>query len=137
MRLWSFIADRQRFAEKREDNLLEEHAVALLAGDWTRARGLQAEQDPELAGLMGLAEELAQALHPVEVTPGVRERLFGYLDWSQAEESVGRIAAVVRGHGREAIVGAAIVGTAAASIVPVALYYHRKRQGVGVPGPLS
>ena len=67
----------------------------------------------------------------------VRDRIRRYLDRSLAEDGVGRIAAVVRGHGREAMVGAAIVGTAAASIVPVALYYHRKRQAVGLPETLS
>ena len=66
MRLWSFISDRQRFAERREANLLDEHAQALLAGDEDRAQALRSQQGPDLAGLMELAEELA-ALRPLSV----------------------------------------------------------------------
>lgn len=128
MRLWSFISDRQRFAERREANLLDEHAQALLAGDKNRARSLRGEQGTELAALMGLAQELVLVLRPLPVSEEARGRIWRRMDWAQAESGMGRITSVVRDHGKGAMLGAAIVGTAALSLGRVALYYHRKRQ---------
>ena len=50
------------------------------------------------------------------------------MEWTQAESGIERITSAVRDHGKEAMIGAAIVGTAALSLGRVALYYHRKRQ---------
>ncbi|NPV07954.1 MAG: hypothetical protein HPY83_08330 [Anaerolineae bacterium] len=128
MRLWSFISDRQRFMERREANLLDEHAHALTAGDMQRAQQLRDEQAPGLAALMDLAAELALVLRPLPITEETRARIRRRMEWAHPETRTERLASVVRGHGREAVLGAAIVGTAALSLGRVALYYHRKRQ---------
>ena len=128
MRWWEIVSDRERFAEKREADLLDEHAEALVAGRLEAARSLRGEQNAELAALMALAEEISLAVAPVPVSDDSLVRIRRRVERGLAEVSIERVANTVRLPGRNTVLGAAIVGTAAVSLGRFALSYHRKRQ---------
>ena len=76
--------------------------------------------------LLLLAEELAAAYRPVGLKQARREWLLQVVMQGFPESRRQRIAAAVRGRGREAVLGAALVGTAL-SLGRVAIYLYRKR----------
>jgi len=128
MRLWSVVSDWERFAERKEANLLDEHAQLLLSDRLAEARTLQAVQDQDLAALMALAEEVFLAVAPVELSRDSLARIRRLAERAWDEADLERIMAGVRLPGRNTVLGAAIVGTAAVSLGRFALSYHRKRQ---------
>ena len=106
--------------------LLDKHAWLVLAGEPGQAVKLRRAQEPGVASLMLLAEQLASAYRPVTMQPNRRQLLLRLL-LQTLPRPYGRFAAAVRGHGREAFLGAAIVGTAY-SLGRVAWYLYRRRQ---------
>lgn len=126
MQLWPFARDTQQSLMQQQECLLDEHACALLAGDWQTAHFLRQQQTGEMAELMQLAEELAVAYRPMSLKQSTREWLLHIVMQGLPESRRQRIAAAVRGHGKEAVLGAALVGTAF-SLGKVAIYFYRKR----------
>jgi len=128
MKLLNIGGDRRRFAEKREADLLEEHASALMAGRLDEARALRSQQDPELAELMSLAEGISQAVAPVKVSPSSLSRMRRLAEQGLAQPTSRWGALAGRVSGRDAVLGAAIVGTAAIGIGRFAWTHYRKHQ---------
>lgn len=128
MRLWSVVSDRERFAERRESNLLDEHSQLLVASRLSEARAMRSAQVDDLAALMALAEEVSLALAPVVVSEESLARIRRLVDRAWNEVGLERVTASVRMPGRNTMLGAAIVGTAAVSLGRFALNYHRRRQ---------
>ncbi len=128
MRVWSAVDDRERFAERRESNLLDEHSQLLIAGRTSEARSMQHAQADDLAALMALAEQVSLAVAPVAAGEESLARIRRLVDRAWSEVGLERVAASVRMPGRNTVLRAAIVGTAAVSLGRFALNYHRKRQ---------
>jgi hypothetical protein len=138
MGFWRYLVERQDMGGKRqgvsdartgagEEDILERHARALLAGDHERARQLREHQPASLAALMLLAEELSSALQPVAVREATRERLRLALADAAGDGAGQRLVALVRDHGREAVGGVALAGTAY-YLGRAAYRYYRRRQ---------
>ena len=124
MGFWRFLSERE---ENSEEEILEQHARALLAGDREQARRLRLAQGAGLAALMLLAEELSSAMQPVAVREATRLRLHNALSEAAAARPGNRLVALVRDHGREAVGGVAIAGTAY-YLGRAAYRYYRRHQ---------
>lgn len=128
MKLLDMVSDAQRFVERREANLLDEHAQLLVSGRLGDAHALQAAQSEELASLMALAEEIALAVAPVVMSQDALARILRLAGRAWTDASLERVVASVRLPNRNTMLGAALVGTAAVSLGRFALQYHRRRQ---------
>ena len=144
MGFWRFLIERQDESsrhdssgdgerEAAEEEALEQHARALLAGDHERARRLREHQPAELAELMLLAEELSSAMQPVAVREATRERLRKALADATRVRARPGLVALVREHGREAVGGVALAGTAY-YLGRAAYRYYRRRQAGQLTG---
>ena len=126
MSLSRFLQDTIAKPAQAEEDSLDRHAGLLLGGFPGEAGALRRQQPHELASLMLLAEQLSGALKPVTLSSAAGEwlrlRAFGVPMAGRGD----RIAAAVRHHGRDAVVGAAIVGTAV-SLGRAALRSRRRR----------
>ena len=119
---------RSRLASPNTE-ALDRHARLLVNGDLAGAAAVREQQDPATADLMLLAEDLAAALRPLPLSEETRAWLWQLVLSGKPESRRRRLATAVRHHGREAAVGAALIGTAV-SIGAVAWHYHgRHSQG--------
>lgn len=105
---------------------LDRHARLLISGDLAAAAIVREQQDPATADLMLLAEDLAYALRPLALSEATRAWLWQLVLGAKPESRRRRLATAVRHHGREAVLGAALVGTAV-SIGAVAWRYRGRR----------
>ena len=125
MGFWSYVNGWVYARMKQDEEALEAHAQALLKGEQAEAARLQAQARPELASLMALAQELSLVLVPIRPSAEARERLRARIVPARLSRRE-RLGNAVREHGKEAFVGAAVLGTAF-SLGRVALHYYRKR----------
>lgn len=117
------------------DEALDRHARLAISGDLVGASIVRQQQDPEIAELMLLAEQLVCALRPVTLSEAayawLRELVLGEQEPLSRRR---RLVGAVRDHGKEAVLGAALVGTAV-SLGAVAWRNRPRRQTDGYANP--
>ncbi|MHB0879090.1 MAG: hypothetical protein ACYC5O_23885, partial [Anaerolineae bacterium] len=112
MQIWNMLSLGKSQPESAIVEALDRHARLTLSGDMAGAAIFRQQQDPDTADLMLLAEQLSYALRAVSLSEAamdwLRELVLGEEPLSRRRRLVG----AVRDHGREAVLGAALVGTA-------------------------
>ena len=113
------------------EEALDRHARLTIGGDLAGAAIVRQQQDAETADLMLLAEQLACALEPLSLSEATYSWIWQLVLAGEPLSRRRRLASAVRGHGREAVLGVALVGTAV-SIGAVALRFRGRRQPDGL-----
>jgi hypothetical protein len=134
MQIWNMLSLGKSQSTSVIEEVLDRHARLVLGGDLIGASIVRLQQDPDIAELMLLAEQLAFVIRPITLSAAAYAWLSDLVLGDQPLSRRRRLVGAVRGHGREAVLGAALVGTAV-SLGAVALRYRGRTKTGGFATP--